>query len=70
MINWASSDVDRLFDLATKQLDCISSEVREARAVRKSNENIKVARDMPILAATLLQPSAAFGSPPPSLSHG
>jgi len=36
--------------------------VREARAVRKSNENIKVARDMPILAATLLQPSAAFGS--------
>ena len=62
MIDWASSDVDRLFELATKQLDCISSEVREARAVRKSNENIKVARDMPILAATLLQPSAAFGS--------
>jgi hypothetical protein len=38
IIDWASAEVDRLFELATKQLDCIS-EVREARAVRKSNEN-------------------------------
>ena len=48
MIDWASSDVDRLFELATKQLDCISSEVREARAVRESNEFVKFARDMDV----------------------
>jgi len=48
MIEWASSDVDRLFELATTQLDCISSDAREARAVRKSNEFIKLARDMEV----------------------
>jgi exonuclease 3'-5' domain-containing protein 1 len=48
MIDWASSDVDHLFELAMKQLDCISSEVREARAVRESNEFVKFARDMDV----------------------
>ena len=48
MIDWASSDVDRLFELATKQLDCISSDARKASAVRKSNEFIKLARDMEV----------------------
>lgn len=48
MITWASSDVDRLFDVAAKQLDGISDKAK-GRAIARSNANIKHARDMKVV---------------------
>ena len=45
MINWASADVDRLFQVADKQLDCIDSRGKD-RAISKSNKCIAYAREM------------------------
>ena len=45
MINWASSDVDRLFQVADKQLDRIDSHGKD-RAIAKSNKHIAYAREM------------------------
>ena len=47
MITWASSDVDRLFDVAAKQLNGISDRKKQL-AVAKSDASIKHAREMQI----------------------
>jgi len=47
MIDWASSDVDRLLDVATKQLACISEDKKESAEVQ-SKEFIAKARDMKV----------------------
>ena len=48
MIEWAASDVDRLVDVATKQLDRIGESDR-VRALRLSQEYVKSARDMKVI---------------------
>jgi exonuclease 3'-5' domain-containing protein 1 len=48
MITWASSDVDRLFDVTEKQLDGISDNAKGI-AIARSNANIKHARDMKVV---------------------
>jgi len=47
MINWASADVDRLFDVADKQLDRISRSGKSC-AITKSNKNIRHTREMSV----------------------
>ena len=47
MIEWATSDVDRLFDVAAKQLDSIS-DMKKTRAIDKSNKNTSFAHDMDV----------------------
>lgn len=47
MVDWASADVDKLFDLASKQLDRISG-TSKPRAIAKSAEFACAARDMKI----------------------
>jgi len=48
MIDWASSDVDKLFVLATKQLERIT-ESGKARATTKSEQYARSARDMEVV---------------------
>ena len=47
MIDWASSDVDKLFQLAEKQLEHISS-AQKSSAVEKSATYARLARDMDV----------------------
>jgi len=47
MIDWASSDVDKLFQLAEKQLERISS-VRKPSAVENSSNYARLTRDMDV----------------------
>ena len=48
MIDWASSDVDKLFKLSNIQLDRISSSTSRSKAIAKSAEFASVARNMKI----------------------
>ena len=47
MIEWASSDVDKLFDLADRQISKISPSA-EARAIAKSQEYSRLVADMEV----------------------
>lgn len=50
MIEWASSDVDRLFEVALKQLSSLdNNEGKKNFAMRKSNENIEFAREKNVI---------------------
>lgn len=48
MVNWASSDVDKLFHVASRQLECCASEKVKTCALVNSNNYSSYARDMKV----------------------
>lgn len=59
MIDWASSDVDKLIPLAEKQLECISVN-KKAIAIQKSTAFASEARDMKVARGLKVQNTGSF----------
>lgn len=60
MIEWASIDVDHLFDLAAKQLNRVSVMGKKTRAINASNLFTSRARNMSVTSGLSVKYSGRF----------